>query len=326
MAFAFVTSQVLYVAADLGIADHLAEEPRSARDLAATLRLDPDALARLARALVAFGILTVEAEHFALTPVGQLLRSDSPRSLRAAVGFLAGPWAWRAFELLGHSVRSGESSFEHVWGMSNFEYWRRNPEVSAIHDEAMTALTTTEIARVVDAYDFAPFHNIVDVGGGNGALLAAILRRQPAAKGSLMDLPHVVDLAPTVLREAGVEARCEVVSGSFFETVPAGGDLYLLKHIIHDWDDARSCTILTNCGHAMGLDSRLLIIDRVLSDEPNAAEPMGYLVDMTMLAMTPGGRERTKSQFRALLSSAGLRFERTISVGGICDIVEARRM
>ncbi|MBV9700619.1 MAG: hypothetical protein JO078_10910 [Candidatus Eremiobacteraeota bacterium] len=325
MAFAFVTSQTLYVAADLGIADYLAAGPLTAPELAATLGLHPDALARLAQALAAFGILRLEAGRFGLTATGQLLRSDSPRSLRATVRFLAGPWAWRAFEQLSHSVRSGESSFEHVWGVSNFDYWRQNPEVSAIHDEAMTGLTATEIARVLEAYDFTPFHSIVDVGGGNGALLAAILRRQPTARGILMDLPHVVELAPTVLRDAGVEARCEVVPGSFFESVPSGADLYLLKHIIHDWDDDRSFTILTNCNRSMGNDSRLLIIDRVLSDQPNVAEPMGYLVDMTMLAMTPGGRERTEGQFRALLASAGLRFERSINVGGICDIVEARR-
>jgi hypothetical protein len=172
MAFAFVTSQVVYQAAELGLADHLSSGALSARPLAGKIGAHPEALERVLQALVAFGVLKHEGEtKFGLTAVGELLRSDVPDSLRATVRFLAGPWAWRAFEQLGHSIGTGNPSFDHVWGMSNFEYWERNPDVSKIHDEAMTGLTATETTRILAAYDFSPYRKIVDVGGGNGALL-----------------------------------------------------------------------------------------------------------------------------------------------------------
>ena len=176
MTFAFVTSQVLYVAAELGIADHLAHGALSAQDLASKIGAHTDSLARLLQALVAFGVLKREGEEqFGLTPTGDFLRTDVAGSLRSTVRFLVGPWDWRAFEQLSHSVRTGEPAFDHVWGISNFEYWARNPDVSKIHDEAMAGLTATEAARVLAAYDFSQFRTIVDVGGGTGALLAAIL-------------------------------------------------------------------------------------------------------------------------------------------------------
>jgi len=152
--------------------------------------------------------------------------------------------------------------------MSNFEYWANNPDVSKIHDEAMTGLTATETARVLTAYDFSQFRMIVDVGGGNGALLAAILQQQPKAIALLGDLPHVVDLASHVLQQAGVADRCKVVGCDFFETVPSGGDLYILKHIIHNWDDQRAEAILKSCHRAMETPARLLLIDRVLPEQP----------------------------------------------------------
>ncbi|MGB6601062.1 MAG: methyltransferase [Candidatus Cybelea sp.] len=248
MAFAFVISQALYVAADLGIADHLAHGSLKVEDLASKLHLHPGALARLLQALVAFGILKRDGVRFGLSPTGQLLRSNSPRSLRSTVRFLVGPWAWRAFEQLGYSVRTGQPSFDHVWGMSNFEYWERNPDVSTIHDDAMTGLTATETARVLDAYDFSPFHTVVDVGGGNGALLAAILRQQPAATAILTDLPHVVELAYSLLEEAGVAARCEVVGGIFLKRyLPAATFIFSstsstigMRAIFHDIEELQS--------------------------------------------------------------------------------------
>ena len=326
MAFAFVTSQVLYQAAEFGIADHLTNGALSVSELASKIRAHPGALARVLQALVAFGILRrAGEERFDLTPAGQILRTDMPGSLRSTVRFIAGPWAWRAFEQLGHSVRTGEPSFDHVWGMSNFEYWERNPDVSQIHDEAMTGLTATETVRVLAAYDFSPFRKIIDVGGGNGALLAAILGRQPKTVGVLSDLPHVISLASGVLQQAGVADRCELVGSDFFTEVPPGGDAYILKHIIHNWDDERACAILRSCHRVMEPSAPLIIIDRVLAEQPGSEDAMGYLVDMTMLALTPGGRERTRREFRNLLDSAGFELVRSIEAGGISDIVEARR-
>jgi hypothetical protein len=304
----------------------LAHGALSAQDLASKIGAHTDALARLLQALVAFGVLKREGEEqFGLTPTGEFLRTDMAGSLRSTVRFIVGPWAWRAFEQLDHSVRTGEPAFDHVWGMSNFEYWARNPDVSKIHDEAMTGLTATETARVLSAYDFSRFRTIVDIGGGNGAFLAALLSQQLKATGILGELPHVVSLAPGVLQQAGVADRCELVGCDFFETVPSGGDAYILKHIIHNWDDQRARAVLRNCHRSMGAAAQLLIIDPVLSQQPIPEGAIGYLMDMTMLAVTPGGRERTQDEFQKLLESAGFELTRVIRTGGTSDIIEARR-
>jgi len=326
MAFGFVTTQVLSVAAELGIADHLAQGPLTAQDLASKTGMHPDALARLLRTLVVFGVLQCEGENrFLLTPSGHFLRTDVPGSLRATVRFLTGPWFWRAWEHLSYSVRTGQPAFDYAWGMSNFEYWERNPEVSAIHDDAMAGLTALETARVLAAYDFSRFSTLLDVGGGNGAFLAALLRQHPQTKGILADLPHVVAQATEILQQAGVASRCEVVGGDFFEAVPRGGSLYILKRVIHDWDDARARTILQNCHRVMEAAARLVIIDCVLPPQPRAEAAMGYLSDLGMLVATPGGRERTQEEFQALLASTGFELTGVVRTGGLADIVEAQR-
>jgi hypothetical protein len=178
---------------------------------------------------------------------------------------------------------------------------------------------------VLGAYDFSPYRAIVDVGGGNGAFLAAILGQLPRARGIVADLPHVVGLAALQFGQSGVADRCELVDCDFFKSVPSGGDLYILKHIIHDWDDERASTILKNCRRAMQAQARLLIVDCVLPVEPAHEDALGYFVDMTMLAITPGGRERTREAFSLLLESAGLVLTRVVATGGISDIIEARR-
>jgi hypothetical protein len=326
MAFGFVTSQSLYVAAELGIADYLAHGPLTAQDLASKTGTHADALARLLRALVAFGILRREGEdRFLLTPTGEFLRTEAPGSLRSTVRFLTGPWFWRAWEQLSLSVRTGQPAFDHVWRMSNFEYWARNPDVSTIHDDAMAGLTTLETTRVLAAYDFSQFGTIVDIGGGNGSFLAALLRQHPQATGLLADLPHVVTQAADILQHVGVLDRCKVVGGDFFAAAPAGGDVYVLKHVIVDWDDERARTILQNCHHVMDAAAKLLILDCVLPQQPVAEAALGYILDLTMLAMTPGGRVRTQEEFQRLLESAGFELVRVVRTGGSADIVEARK-
>jgi hypothetical protein len=325
MVFGFPVSQALYVAADLGIADYLAGGALCADDLADKSGSHPDALARLLRALVAFGIVSQEENRFALTSVGQLLRSDVAGSLRATIRFLVGPWNWRAWENLPHSIRTAQPAFDHAWGMSNFDYWERHPDVSKIHDEAMEGLTAMESLPILAAFNFSSFRAVVDVGGGNGALLAAALRPHPRLTGKLFDLPHVVSLASTVLQRAGVANRCEIISGNFFESVPERGDLYVLKSIIHDWDDGRALMILQNCHRAMEPSATLLLLERVLPDQPDMGAAPRYLADLGMLIITPGGRERTQEEYKKLLESAGFEFVRVIPTGGPLDIVEARK-
>lgn len=326
MTFGFVASQALYVAAELGLADHLAHGPLTAHDLANKTSAHADALPRLLRVLVVFGVLQCDEQHrFSLTSTGAFLRTGVSGSLRATIRFLTGPWYWRAWEHLLHSVRTGTPAFNHAWGMSNFEYWERHAEVSVIHDDAMAGVTALETVRVLTAYDFSLFGTIVDVGGGNGALLAAILREYPQSRGILADLSHVVTQAAETLQQAGVSVRCQVIGGDFFETVPPGGDLYLLKHIIHDWDDARAGKILQHCHDAMSAAATLLITDCVLPHQPTPEAAMGYFVDMAMLVGAPGSRERTEEEFRQLLASVGFTLTRIIRAGGLADMIEARK-
>ena len=321
----FAVSQSLYVAADLGIADYLADGALTAEDLAAKSGSHPGALARLLRLLVAFGIMKGEERNrFSLTPVGQLLRSDVPGSLRATIRWLVGPWNWRAWENLSYSIRTSQPAFDHAWGISIFDYYECHGDISKIHDEGLEALTAQESSSILAAYDFSSFHTIVDVGGGNGALLAALLRHHPASTGKLADLPHVVNPALDVLQRAGVANRCERIGGNFFESVPEGGDLYVLKSIIHDWDDARALTILRNCQRAMERSTTLLLLERTLPEKPAVEAAPRYLIDLTMLAI-PGGRERTATEFRRLLGSAGFELMRVIPTGGSLEIVEARK-
>jgi hypothetical protein len=217
--------------------------------------------------------------RFALTPLAEGLRTDAPGSLRAYAVMLGEDWHWRAWGELLHSVRIGQSAFEHTFGRDVFGYFGEHPEAARVFNAAMTSRTGQENAAVTAAYDW-PAGMIVDVGGGQGALLAAILARTPGARGVLFDLPHVVAAAGELIEGAGLTARCELVAGDFFERVPAGGDLYLLKRVIHDWDDGRAAAILRCCRAAMGErgSSRLLVIEHVLP--PGNAPSWGKLLDL----------------------------------------------
>lgn len=326
MATGYVAAQALYVAADLGIADYLTQGALTAQELASKTGSHPDALARLLLALVAFGILNRNAdERFTLTPMGEFLRSDVSGSMRSAIRHLAGPSTWRAWENLPHSIRTAEPAFDHAWGMSLFEYSKCHPDVSKLFDEAMEGLAALGSGSIVAAYDFSQFGTLVDVGGGNGALLATVLRKHAALRGMLADLPHVVSRAVEVLNRAGVADRCEVIGCDFFDTVPSGGDAYVLKSILHDWDDTRALMILRNCYRAMKPSATLLLIERVLPEQPSVEAAPRYLMDLAMLVMTPGGRERTPADFDKLLEAANFEFLAVTPTGGPYDIIIARK-
>jgi hypothetical protein len=319
-------AQVVRAAAELGLADLLAGGPRSVEDLVAATGAHAPSLARLVQALAALGFV-VEADggRVELTPLGAPLRSDVPGSVRDAARFLAGEWIWRAWGDLLHSVRTGEPAFDRIFGMSNFEYWEHNSEAGAIHDAFFRGMSRATNAPIVAAYDFSRFGTVVDVGGSTGALLAAILQAHPGVRGILFDLPHVVAGAGPVLAEAGVKDRCAVIGGSFFDPVPASGDAYLLKYVIHDWDDERAAAILRRCREAMGPDDRLLLIEQVLPEriEAGAAARQAVMSDLNMLVLTPGGRERTEREFRALLGGAGFELRAAIATASPFVILEA---
>src|SRR5688572_7531086 len=248
----YQVSQAIHVATVLGIADHLTEGSLSSDELAAATESHPDALYRLLRALAAVGVFREEpGRRFGLTPLGECLRADAPQPVGPWAAFTMSAPQWEAWGALLHSVRTGENAFRRVHGEDVWAYRARHPEAGAAFDRAMTGMTRLGTEAVLAAYDFSRFRTIVDVGGGHGALLASILGRYPGARGVLFDQPHVVAGAAAVLREAGVADRCEVVSGSFFESVPAGGDAYLLKQIVHDWEDPEAAALLRVCRRAI---------------------------------------------------------------------------
>ena len=301
----YQVSQCIYVAAALGIADLLADGPRSSDELAAAADADPRSLHRLLRALAAVGVLCEEDDRrFALTELGEAIRSDAPEGIAGWAAFVGRPSHWQAWGDLLHSVRTGENAFRHVHGTDVWSYRAERPEESEVFDRAMMTLTRRSNRALVEAYDFRRFGTIVDVGGGNGALLALLLARYPALKGVLFDQPHVVAGAGEVLGAAGVAERCRVVSGSFFDGIPPGGDAYLLKAIIHDWEDAESRAILRECRAVVPDAGALLVIDRVLG--PPNTDPAAKLSDLNML-VAAGGCERTLEEFESLFAEAGFR-------------------
>jgi hypothetical protein len=314
-------AQALYAAATLGVADHLKDGPQPADALARAVGAHPGALHRLLRALASLGVFQQDAQNrFALTPLGETLRSDVPHSLRGFARMTGMPATWQAWGEVLHSVKTGQSAFEHVHGQNGFEYFAGHPDAAAIFDAAMTNFSAMVLPVVLASYDFAPFRLVVDVAGGRGHLLAAILAAHPSAQGILFDLPHVAEGARQLLAGAGLSERSQVVTGDFFQGLPAGGDVYLLKHIIHDWDDERAQRILESCRGAMGPTGRVLVLEMVI---PPGDEPFfGKLLDLEMLVITPGGRERLAAEYQALLERAGLRLNRIIPTESPISIIE----
>jgi hypothetical protein len=321
MIMGFRATQLLHVAAKLGLADLLHAGPQSAQALAAQTRCDPDALYRVMRALTNIGILTeLPQRQFELTPLGESLRSDSEGSLRDAAVLYGEAWLWNAYGELMYSVRTGEPAFDAVHGMSFFKYLHEAPTAAERFNAAMTAFSAQETEAVLAAYDFTPYRVVADVGGGHGRLLAAILRTSPETQGMLFDLPDVCTGARPMLESTGLFPRTTLVSGDFFRCVPPGAQLYVLKSVIHDWDDEKAQRILANCRAAMTPQARLLLIERVVGEANEVAE--AKLFDINMLAML-GGRERTRGEYRALLGAAGLRMTRMLATASPLSIIEA---
>ena len=317
----YQVSQAIHVVATLGIADLLTDGPRTSDDLAAVAEVHPRALYRVLRALAAVGVFHEgEGGSFSLTPMGEGLRSDATGPVGPWAAFIGRPYYWQAWAHLRHSVRTGESAFPHVHGGADvWECRARHLEEGAIFDRAMTGLSRGVADALVSAYDFSRFGRVVDVAGGQGALLVAILAAHPGMHGVLFDQPHVVSGAGEVLRAAGVGDRCEVVGGSFFEVVPGGGDAYLLKAILHDWDDVGSTAILHACRRAMRPQAKLLVLERVIG-LPNEG-PDAKFSDLNML-VAPGGQERTGDEFATLFAAAGFRLGSVLQTGTRLSVIE----
>ena len=326
MASAHFLSRALHLAAKLRLADLLAAGPRDAQSLAASTETNVAALTRVMRLLVSAGVFEESNEgRFGLTSLGEILRDDVPGSMRAMVMLFAGVAIQDGWKELEYCVRTGEPAFRRYAPESDpFEQIAKDPEQSAIFDKAMATFAPQTAAAVATAYDFSTIKTLADIGGGNGALLIGILKANPALRGIVFDLPHVVDGARRQLFEADLADRCQVVAGSFFDSVVSGADAYLLKHVIHDWNDERASAILKNCRAVVPRDGKLLIVEGIYPERiDQSPEARGATAtDVNMLVST-GGRQRTSTEFRELLAASGFRLARIVPTASRVSIVEA---
>ncbi len=318
-------SQSIYAAAKLGIADHLASGEKSYQELATATDTDEQSLYRLLRALASVGIFVeTPAGKFAMTPLSAFLQSDIPNSLRDMSIMMGDREHYNSWGNILHAVKTGDSGFEQLFGMNVFEYYAQNPEPADIFDRAMTSFSSLENAGVSSDYDFSSIRTLVDVAGGHGSLLTSILQANPSMNGILFDVPDVIERAKAHIATSGVSDRCQLVSGSFFEAIPGGADACILKHIIHDWDDERAVAILKQCHRAMADNGKVLIVEQVI---PRGNDPfIGKLLDVNMLVMCPGGKERTSEEFQALLAKSGFKMTRIVPTQGIVSVVEGMRV
>ncbi len=314
-------SRMLYFAAKIGLADLLADGPKSADDLADKTGTHAKSLSRLMRTLASIGVLSDEGDgKYGLTPLGDALKDGAPGAARYGILAMSGNWAWKMWEHFEYSMKTGESASVTAHGVPAFEAIARDPGLASHFSGAMVCFHGEEPAAVAEAYDFSQFETIADVGGATGNLLGTILAAHPEPEGILFDLPHVTVDAPKLLESKGVAGRVTIESGSFFEEVPKGADAYLASHIIHDWSEEQCLAILGNIRAAMGPESKLLLIEMVLpeGDEPHP----GKILDMVMLVM-PGGQERTAAEYGELLAKAGLKMTMVVPTDSSVSIVEA---
>lgn len=323
MITAYWISQAIYAAAKFGIADELKDGPKSVEQLAELTSTNADALYRLLRALSSRGIFAEgESRQFSLTPLAEVLRSDVPGSKRA-LALMSGDEQFRVWAEIDYSIQTGNIAFDKVYGKPIFDYLGEHPEKARIFDAAMVGIHGRESDIILDAYDFSQFGVIADIGGGNGSQLTGILQRNPTMQGILFDLPHVIEAARDRIASADISDRCQLAGGSFFEAVPEGADAYLLRHIIHDWNDEKALTILQSCHSAMPSNSKLLVVESVI---PPGNDPfIGKLLDLVML-LIPGGMERTEVEYSALFGKAGFELEQVVPTAGEVSIVEGRKI
>jgi O-methyltransferase domain len=322
LATGYMASISIYVVARLGIADLLKDGPRPVAELAAATSTHEDRLYRVLRMLASLGVFTETAPRkFALTPAAETLRSDVPGSMRDMALWVGDPLHFRVYSEMMHSVKTGGTAFEHVMGKPVFKYFPDDPAESEVFNAAMTCFSGMTIPAVLEAYDFSGIQTLMDVAGGHGALLRAILNKYPAMRGLVIEMDHVVRGAQQVPENKALAHRCEFLSADFFADVPNHADAIIMKHIIHDWDDEKARTILRNCRKALSgkTGARILLVEPVISSG-NAPE-LGKCLDLEMMLL-PGGRERTENEFRSLFASAGLRLTRVVPTKSPVCVVE----
>ncbi|MBI2830768.1 MAG: methyltransferase domain-containing protein [Chloroflexi bacterium] len=316
------TSQIIYAAAKLGIADLLGNGPKSADALAKESGSNPEAIYRLLRALASVGIFKETSDRmFKLTPLAETLQKNHPMSVQPAALLIGDP-IWREpWVNIIHSIKTGEEAFENVFKKSYFEYLNEHADTWETFNNWMTRESNMNCPIIAASYPFSKFRKVVDVGGGHGSLLAHILRKYPTVNGVLFDLPDVVKGATEI--NSAIASRCQMVGGDFFKAVPEGADLYIMQQIVHDWSDELATKILTNCKNVMADDGRLLVVDAVI--KPGNSQDMNKFIDLQMLLITKGGRERTEQEFKKLFHDAGLELLRIIPTASMFSIIEGQK-
>jgi predicted O-methyltransferase YrrM len=321
--FGFSIMRSIAVAAELGIADRLADGPRTPAELARECGVLERPLYRMLRALAGEGVFVENVDgRFALTPLAELLRSDDPRSVREWAIALA-DLPYRASVEMVHSLRTGESAFRKSFGVTLFEYLAARPEDAAKLFRGMSSISKARTAGLLEVYDFSAITRLVDVGGAHGAMAAAIAKQFPSIRCTCFDRPSAEQGALKTFRESGVADRCDFVGGDFFEDVPAGADAYIVSAVLHDWDDERCLQILRNCRRRVPDRGKVLVIDIVLSDEKNVPDTYRNFLDLGMLTQTEGGMERTESEFRKLLATTGFSLRRVMPTKAPQWVIEA---
>lgn len=327
LAMAYIASQAVSVATKLGVVDVLSKGALTSREIAQATHTEPSRMHRLLRALAAFDVVKdLGSQRFELTPVGDCLRADAPNSIRSLVLMTGSESWWQVFGSLEACIKTGRNAYQALYGLeSSFAYYEKHPDAARIFDDAMSANSALVGATAARAYDFSAASRIVDVGGGHGKVLASILKAHPNLRGVLFDLPRVVEGAASFLSKEGVAERCEAVGGDMFVSVPVGGDIYVLSHVIHDWDDEHSVKVLQTCRRAMAPSAKLLILDRVMPErvEPNPVAQGYVLLDLRMMVGTVGGLERTAEEFKSLLGAANLQLARIIQTPAPVSVIEA---
>jgi hypothetical protein len=320
MITSYWSAMSIHVAAKLKLADLIKDGPKSAQELAQATKTHPQALYRLLRALASAEIFAEDADgRFTMTPMGECLIDR--HGSQWAVAMMMGDEHFRAWGDLLYSVQTGKPAFDHVYGKGIFDYLTEHPDQAKIFDAAMTGFHGPETQAMIDAYDYAGVNTLVDIGGGNGTVLSAVLGRYPAIKGILYDLPGVIERAKKNLAEAGLAARCQTITGSFFESAPPGGDAYQMRHIIHDWTDEQCHAILGHIRKVIPKTGRLLVIEMVI--KPRNEPQLAKWLDLNMLAL-PGGRERTEAEYRDMYARAGFNLERVVPTPTEVSIIEGR--
>jgi hypothetical protein len=322
LASGYIPAICLNIVVKLGIADMLKNGALPVAEIASRAGMNASTVYRVLRLLASFGVFVeTRPQIFALTPAAEMLRSDTPGSLHALVSWISDPFHFRVFANLPHSVKTGGSAIERTFGKTAFEYLETDPEEREVFQAAMTNFSSANVPPIVEAYDFSNIGTLVDVGGGRGYMLGSILRKYPVMKGILFDMPSCFQGGEETPEIAGLDGRCRIERGDFFAEIPAGGDAYIMKHIIHDWNDEKATVILRNCGKALAgkPQGKVLVVDAVVppGNEPNLAKVM----DIEMMAMCES-EERNAEQFGKLFAAAGLRLSRIVPTRSHLSILE----